>query len=103
MNPLAKSSQYNDLRFSSRLFLSGLKIDELHSTQIDRKKRIVDRSRQFSCVPRFVPEQSVERAQESDIVDYEVCASSFRHECYRLWARDSAAYSKLQSYNGIYT
>ena len=103
MNLLAKSPQYNDLRFPSRLFLPGLKIDKLDSTQIDRKERIVDRGRQFSCVPRFVPQQSVEGAQEPDIVDYEVCASSFRHECYRLWAGSSAAYSKLQSYNEIYT
>ena len=81
MNPLAKSPQYNDLRFPSSLFLSGLKIDKLDSTQIDREERIVDRGRQFSCIPRFVPQQSVEGAQEPDIVDYEVCASSFRHEC----------------------
>ncbi len=60
MNALAKSSQDDDLRFSPRLFLSGLKGHEPDSIQVDRQKRIVDRSRQFSHVSRFVPQEFVE-------------------------------------------
>jgi len=60
MNALAKTPQDNDLRFSSGLFLSGLKIDELDSIQVDRQKGIVDRSRQFSQIPRFIPQEFVE-------------------------------------------
>ena len=91
MNSLTKSPQYNDLRFPPSLFLSGLKIDKLDSTQIHPKKRIDDRGRQFSCVPRFVPQEFVEGTQEPDIVDYEVCASTLWHDCYRLWGRGIAA------------
>jgi hypothetical protein len=61
MNALAKASQNDDLRFSPGLFLSGLKIDKLDSIQVDRQKRIVDRSRQFSHIPRFIPQEFVER------------------------------------------
>jgi len=61
MNALAKASQNYDLRFSPGLFLSGLKIDKLDSIQVDRQKRIVDRSRQFSHIPRFIPQEFVER------------------------------------------
>ncbi len=89
MNPLAKTPQDNDLRFSPGLFLSGLKIDKLDGIQVDREKRIVDRSRQFSHIPRFIPKEFVEGTQEPDIVDSEVCASSFRHDSYRLWTRGS--------------
>ncbi len=59
MNALAKSSQDDDLRFSPRLFLSGLKSHKLDSIQIDRQKRIVDRSRQFSHVTRFFASSSL--------------------------------------------
>jgi hypothetical protein len=45
MNALAKPLQDDDLRFSPGLFLSGLKIHKRNSIQIDREKRIVDRSR----------------------------------------------------------
>ena len=84
MNALAKTPQDNDLRFSPSLFLPGLKIDKLDSIQVDRQKRIVDRSRQFSHIPGFIPQQFVERTQEPDIVDCEISASSFRHDSYRL-------------------
>jgi hypothetical protein len=60
MNALAKSSQDDDLRFSPGLFLSGLKLHKLNSIKIDRQKRIVDRSRQFSHVSRFVTQEFVE-------------------------------------------
>ena len=59
MNALAKSLQNNDLRFSPGLFLSRLKIHQLNSIQIDRKKCIVNRSGQFSHVSRFVPQEFV--------------------------------------------
>src|SRR5258708_11004082 len=75
MNALTKSSQDDDLRFSPRLFLSGLKSDKLDSIQVDRQKRIVDRSRQFSHKSRFVPQEFVEGTQEPDIVDSEMNAS----------------------------
>src|SRR5229473_1691001 len=68
MNALAKSSQDDDLRFSPGLFLPGLKIHKLDSIQVDCQKRIVDRSRQFSQIPRFVPQEFVEGTQEPDIV-----------------------------------
>jgi hypothetical protein len=45
MNALAKTPQDNHLRFSPGLLLSGLKIDKLDGIQVDRQKRIVDRSR----------------------------------------------------------
>src|SRR5260370_14439648 len=45
MNALAKSSQDDDLCFSPGLFLSRLKSHEPDSIQVDRQKRIVDRSR----------------------------------------------------------
>ena len=85
MNALAKTPQDNDLRFSSGLFLPGLKIDKLDGIQVDRQKRIVDRSRQFSHIPRLIPQQFVESTQKPDIVDCEISASSFRHDSYRLW------------------
>ena len=61
MNALAKTPQDNDLRFSPGLFLPGLKIDKLDSIQVDREKRIVDRSGKFSHKPGFIPQQFVER------------------------------------------
>src|SRR5258708_9046867 len=79
MNALAKSIQDDDLGFSPGLLLSGLKIHKLNNVQIDRKKRIVDRSRQFSHVPRFVPQDSIEGAQEPYIVDSEMNASPLGH------------------------
>jgi hypothetical protein len=60
MNSLAKTPQDNDLRFSPSLFLSGLKFDKLDCIQVDRQKRIVDRSRQFSHIPGFIPQEFVE-------------------------------------------
>ena len=60
MNALAKTPQDNNLRFSSGLFLSGLKINKLDGIQVDRQKRIVDRSRQFSHIPRFISQEFVE-------------------------------------------
>src|SRR6266481_716795 len=80
MNALAKSSQDDDLRFSPRLFLSGLKSDKLDSIQVDRQKRIVDRSRQFSHKSRFVPQEFVEGTQEPDIVDSEIFVSPLGHD-----------------------
>src|SRR5258708_25212095 len=80
MNALAKSSQDDDLRFSPGLFLSGLKIHKLNGIQIDRKKCIVDRSRQLSHVSRFVPQEFVEGAQEPDVVDSELNASPVGHD-----------------------
>jgi hypothetical protein len=80
MNALAKSSQDDDLRFSPRLFLSGLKGHEPDSIQVDRQKRIVDRSRQFSHVSRFVPQEFVEGTQEPYIVNSEMNASPLGHD-----------------------
>ena len=61
MNALAKTPQDNNLRFSPGLLLSGLKVDELDGIQVDRQKGVVDRTRQFSQKPRFVPQEFVER------------------------------------------
>ena len=80
MNALAKSSQDDDLRFSPGLFLSGLKIHKLDGIKVNCEKRIVDRSRQFSQIPRFVPQESVEGTQEPDVVDSEMNASPLRQD-----------------------
>jgi hypothetical protein len=80
MNALAKSLQDDDLRFSSGLFLPGLKIHKLDSIQVDRQKRIVDRTRQFSHISGFVPQEFVEGTQEPDIVDSEMNASPLGHD-----------------------
>ena len=80
MNALAESIQDDDLRFSPGLFLSGLKRHKLNGIQIDRKKCIVDRSRQLSDVSRFVPQEFVEGAQEPDVVDSELNASPVGHD-----------------------
>src|SRR5260370_33642130 len=80
MNPLAQSIQDDDLRFSSGLLRSGLKRHKLNGIQIDRKKCIVDRSRQLSHVSRFVPQEFVEGAQEPDVVDSELNASPVGHD-----------------------
>src|SRR6266436_5906475 len=80
MNALTESSQDDDLGFSPGLFLSGLKIHKRDSIQVDRKKRIVDRSRQLSHVSRFVPQEFVEGAQEPDVVDSEINASRLGHD-----------------------
>ena len=80
MNALAESIQDDDLRFSPGLFLSGLKSHKLNSIQIDRKKCIVDRSRQLSYVSRFVPQEFVEGTQETDVVDSELNASPVGHD-----------------------
>ncbi len=80
MNALAKSSQDDDLRFSPRLFLSRLKSHKPDSIQVDRQKRIVDRGRQFSQIPRLIPQEFVEGAQKPDIVDSEMNASPLGHD-----------------------
>src|SRR5260370_897138 len=80
MNALAKAIQDDDLRFSPGLFLSGLKSDKLDGIQVDCQKRIIDRSRQFSDVSRFVPQEFVEGAQEPDVVDSELNASPVGHD-----------------------
>lgn len=91
MNPLAQPPQDNDLRFASGLFLSGHEIDKLDGIQVDREKRIIDGRRQLPRIPRFVPQEFVEKTQQPDVVDYEVCASSFRHDGYRSGGRGTAA------------
>src|SRR5260370_4344388 len=80
MNALAKSIQDDDLRFSPSLFLSGLKLNKLDSIQVNRQKRIIDRSRQLSQVSRLVPQKFVEGAQEPDVVDSELNASPVGHD-----------------------
>src|SRR6266852_4336941 len=80
MNAPAESSQDDNLGFSPGLFLSGLKIHKLNGIQIDRKKRIVDRSRQLSHVSRFVPQEFVEGAQEPQVVDSEMNAPPLGHD-----------------------
>src|SRR5712664_2508511 len=80
MNALSKSIQDDNLRFSPGLFPSGLKSHKLDSIQVDRQKRIVDRSRQFSHVSRFVPQEFVEGAQEPDVVDSELNTSPVGHD-----------------------
>lgn len=103
MNTLAKTPQDNNLRFSPGLFLSGLKIDKLDSIEVDRQKRIVDRSRQFSHIPGFIPKEFVERTQEPNIVDCEICASTFRHDSYRLRTGGPATQRGLRAIREIYT
>ena len=98
MNALAKTFQNNNLRLSPGLFLSGLKIDKLDSIQVDRQKRVIDRSGEFSHKPGFIPQQFVERAQESDIVDCKICASSFRHDSCRLRTGGSRNTTGVASY-----
>jgi hypothetical protein len=83
MNTLAKSIQDDNLRFSPSLFLSGLKSHKLDSIQVHRQKRIVDRSRQFSQVSRFISQEFVEGTQEPDIVDAELNTSPFGHDSLR--------------------
>ena len=61
-------------------YWSGLKSHKLNSIQIDRKKCIVDRSRQLSHVSRFVPQEFVEGTQEPYIVDSEMNASPLGHD-----------------------
>jgi HlyD family secretion protein len=48
--------------------------------QVDRQKGIVDRSRQFSQIPRFIPQEFVEGTQEPDVVDSEISASPLGHD-----------------------
>jgi hypothetical protein len=60
MNALAKTPQDHDLRLSPGLFLSRLNRDKLDGVQIDGQKGIVDRNRQFSQIPRFIPQELVE-------------------------------------------
>ena len=60
MNTLAKAPQDNDLRLSPGLLLSRLKSDKLDGIQVDGQKGIIDRSREFSRIPRFIPQELVE-------------------------------------------
>ena len=103
MNALAKTLQNNNSRFSPGLFLSGLKFDKLDSIQVDRQKRVIDRSGKFSHKPGFIPQQFVERTQEPDIVDCEISASSFRHDSYRLRTGVPATQQGLRALREIYT
>jgi len=48
--PLRRRFKNNDLRLSPGLFLSGLKSDKLDGIQVDRQKRVIDRSGQFSHI-----------------------------------------------------
>src|SRR5258708_2612068 len=80
MNALAESIHAEHLRFSPGLLLSVLKFHTLNSIHIDRKKRIVDRSRQLSHISRFVPQEFVEGTQEPYIVDSEMNASPLGHD-----------------------
>src|SRR5229473_5102452 len=80
MNALTKSSQDDDLRFSPGLFLPRLKSHKRDSIQVDRQKRIVDRSRQLSHVSWFVTQEFVEGAQEPDVIDSEMNASPLGHD-----------------------
>jgi hypothetical protein len=80
-----------------------LKIDKLDGIHVDRQKRVVDRSGQFSHIPGFIPQQFVQNTQEPDIVDCEVCASSYRHDSYRLWTGVAATELTLRTVREIYT
>jgi hypothetical protein len=62
MNAFAKTLQDNDLRLSPGLLLSRLKGNKLDRVQVDGQKSIVDRSRQLSRVPGFIPQELVEAA-----------------------------------------
>jgi hypothetical protein len=104
MNALAKAIQDDNLRFSPGLFLSGLKSHKLDSIQVNRQKRIVDRSREFSHVSRFVPQEFVEGTQEPYIVDSEVNASPLGHVPYCHQDGVAATKDKLRLiHTDIYT
>jgi hypothetical protein len=60
MNAFAKTPQDNDLRLSPGLLLSRLKSDKLDGVQVNGQKGIVDRRRQFSQIPRLIPQELVE-------------------------------------------
>jgi hypothetical protein len=80
-----------------------LKIDKHDGIQVDLQKRDVDRSGQFSHKPGFIPQQFVERTQEPDIIDCKICASSFRHDSYRLRTGVPATQRGLRAIREIYT
>ena len=103
MNALAKTLQDNDLRLSSGLFLPGLKIDKLDGIHVDRQKRVIDRSGQFSHISGFIAQQFIESTQKPDIVDCEISASSFRHDSYRLRTGVPATPRGLRALREIYT
>ena len=84
MNAFAKTPQDNDLRLSPGLLLSRLKSDKLDGVQVDGQEGIVNRRRQFSHIPRFIPQELVEGIQEPDIVNSKMNASPFGHDSYRL-------------------
>lgn len=103
MNALAKPPQDDHLRFSPRLLLSRLEIDKLDCIEVDRQKRIVYRSRQFSHIPRLIAQEFVEGPQKPHIVDFKVRASSLRHDSYDLglWSRPNS--TCVPSVHEIYT
>jgi hypothetical protein len=80
-----------------------LKSDKFDGIQVDRQKRVIDRSGEFTHIPGFIPQQFVESTQEPDIVDCEISASSFRHDSYRLWTGVTATQHTLRSMHEIYT
>ena len=84
MNAFAKTAKDNDLRLSPGLLLSRLKGDKLDGVQVNGQKGIVDRSRQFSRISGFIPQELVEDTQEPDIVNSKMNASPFGHDSYRL-------------------
>jgi len=84
MNAFTKTPQDNDLRLSPGLLLSRLKSDKLDGVQVDGQEGIVNRRRQFSHIPRFIPQELVEGTQEPDIVNSKMNASPFGHDSYRL-------------------
>jgi hypothetical protein len=102
MNALAESIQDDDLRFSPGLFLSGLKIHKLNGIQIDRKKCIVDRSRQLSYVSRFVPQEFVEGTQEPQVVDSEMNAPPLGHDSLLSWGCRDWRYVAAHTYRYIH-
>ena len=60
MNALAKAPQDNDLRLSPGLLLSRLESDKLDRIEVDGQQSIVDRGREFSQIPRFIPQELIE-------------------------------------------
>ena len=103
MNALAETPQDNDLRLPPGLFLSGLKSYKLDGIQVDRQKRVIDRSGQFPHISGFIAQQFIENTQKPDIVDCEISASSFRHDSYRLRTGVPATPRGLRALREIYT
>jgi hypothetical protein len=80
MYAFTKPPQDDHLRLSPGLLFSGLKLHKLDCVQVDGQQRIVDRIRQLSHISRFVPQELVERVQQPDIIDLQLCASWLRHD-----------------------